>query len=194
MTTENKDISAQQSLDLIQTMIKQAQGNMLNNSFYFILWGWVVVFAYAGMYTLNKFTDYEHPYIVWLIAIPAWIITFIYGSRQGRKAGKTTHLDRVNMWLWISFGLTILPFIVFIQKIDFNINPVILIITASPTLLAGIMLKFRPLILGGISFYVFGIVCFMVNPIDQFLIGAVAITCGYLIPGYLLKATREKHV
>lgn len=194
MTTENKDISAQQSLDLIQTMIKQAQGNMLNNSFYFILWGWAIVFANIGMYSLYKFTDYEHPYIVWLIAIPAWAITMIYGSRQGRQAVKKTHLDRVNMWLWISFGLTILPFVVFMQKIGFNINPVVLIITASPTFLAGIMLKFKPLILGGISFYIFGIVCFMVSPIDQYLVGAVAITCGYLIPGYLLKTTREKHV
>ena len=194
MTTENKDISAQQRLDLIQSMIRQAQGNMLNNSFYFILWGWAVALANIGMYSLYKFTDYEYPYIVWLITIPAWVITIIYGSRQGRQAGKKTHLDKVNMWLWISYGLTILPFVVFIQKIGYNINPVVLIITASPTFLAGIMLKFKPLILGGISFYLFGIVCFMVGPIDQYLVGAIAIICGYLIPGYLLKTTREKDV
>ncbi|MCO5273281.1 MAG: hypothetical protein M9954_16590, partial [Cyclobacteriaceae bacterium] len=175
MTNENKDISVQQSLDLIQAMIKQAQGNMLNNSFYFILWGWAIVLANIGMYALYKFTDYEYPYIVWLIAIPAWAITMVYGARQGKQAGKRTHLDKVNMWLWICFGLTILPFLIFMQKIGYNINPVVLVITAAPTFLAGIMLKFKPLILGGIGFYLFGILCFMVSPVDQYIVGAIAI-------------------
>ncbi|MEQ8424172.1 MAG: hypothetical protein RIA63_05640, partial [Cyclobacteriaceae bacterium] len=167
---------------------------LMKNSFYFILWGWAIALGNVGMYSLYKFSDFEYPYVVWLIAIPAWIITMIYGSRQGKQAGKKTHLDRINMWLWISFGLSILPFIVFMQKIDFNINPIILIITSVPTFLTGIMLRFKPLIFGGVSFYVFGIICFTVSPLNQYLVGAIAIICGYLIPGYLLRTTREKNV
>lgn len=194
MNTETHDFSPHQSLDLIQSMINQAQGNLMKNSFYFILWGWAIFLANLGMYGLYKFSDFPYPYLVWLIAIPAWVITMVYGSRQGSQAGKKTHLDRINMWLWISFGLSIIPFIIFMQKIGFNVNPVVLVLTAIPTFLTGIMLKFRPLILGGISFYAFGIICFMVNPLDQYLVGAVAIACGYLVPGYLLRATREKNV
>ncbi len=194
MDTEPENLSPHQSLDIIQSMIRQAQGNMSNNSFYFILWGWTVVIANVGIYAMFRFTDVQYPHLVWLIGIPAWIVTMIYGSRQGKQSRRTSHLDRVNMWLWISYGLCLLPLIVFMQKIDYNLNPVILLITSLPTLLTGIILKFRPLILGGISFYIFSIICFAVGPLDQFLVGAVAIICGYLIPGYLLRATREKNV
>lgn len=194
MSTETNDISPQQSLDLIQAMIKQAQGNLLNNSFYFILWGWAILLANLGMYGLYKFTDFPYPYMVWLVAIPAWVVTMIYGSKQGRKAGKKTHLDKINMWMWICFGFSILPFLIFMSKIGYNVNPVVLVITAVPTFLTGIILKFRPLVMGGVSFYIFGTLCFMVSPLDQYLVGAVAIACGYLIPGYLLKNLREKNV
>ncbi|HCM76145.1 MAG TPA: hypothetical protein DIS90_07170 [Cytophagales bacterium] len=194
MNQESDSLSPHQSLDLIQSMIRQAQGNMSNNSFYFILWGWVVVIANLGMYSMIKYTEFQYPHYVWLIAIPAWIVTMVYGSRQGRKQRRTSHLDKINMWLWIGFGVCLLPFIVFITKVNYNINPIILIITSLPTFVTGVMLRFKPLIWGGISFYVFGIICFLMSPIDQFLIGAIAIACGYLIPGYLLKATKEKNV
>ena len=194
MTNENKDLSPQQSLDLIQSMIRQAHGNMSSNSFYLILWGWVVVAANLGMYCMIQFTDISYPQLIWLIAIPAWVISMVHGARQGRKEHKTSHLDKVNMWLWIAFGICILPVIAFMSKLNFQVNPLILIITALPTFVTGIMIKFKPLIWGGISFYVLGIICFMVSPIHQFLIGGVAVTCGYLIPGYLLKAIRKKNV
>lgn len=194
MTQETDNLSPQQSLDLIQSMIRQAHGNMSSNSFYLILWGWVVVAANLGMYCMIQFTDIPNPQLIWLIAIPAWVISMVHGARQGRKERRTSHLDRVNMWLWIAFGICILPVIAFMNKLNFQVNPLILIITALPTFVTGIMLKFKPLIWGGISFYVFGIICFMVSPVNQFLIGGVAITCGYLIPGYLLKATRKKNV
>lgn len=191
MTTEDPNFSAQQSLDLIQSMIRRAQGNVRANSFYFLLWGWIVTAANLGMYSLMKFTDYEHPYIVWLLIIPAWIVTMIYGSRQDRQARARTPIDRVNMWLWIAYGIAILPFVLFMEEIRYNINPVILIVTAVPTFLSGIIIRFRPLLIGGILFYLFGMLCFMVDPINQYLVGGLAIICGYLIPGYLLKHQKE---
>lgn len=191
MNTEQKDLSPRQSLDVITTMISQAQGKMRNNSFYFLLWGWTVALANFGMYSLMEFTDYPHPYFVWTITIPAWIITMIYGSRQDKQAAVSTHLDKINMWLWIGYGVTILPVVFFMSKINFNINPLILIITAMPTFLTGIMLRFRPLLFGGINFWAFGILAFLVDNQTQYLVGGIAIILGYLVPGYLLKTTHE---
>lgn len=191
MSTE-KNLSPQQSLDMITAMINQAQGKMRKNSFYFLLWGWTVMVANFGMYGLMKFTDYPYPYVVWAITIPAWIITMIYGSRQDRHAAVSTHLDKINMWLWICFGLSIGPVVFFMKQINFNINPIILLMTAAPTFLTGIMLRFKPLLYGGINFWVFGILCFLVDAQSQYLIGGVAILFGYLIPGYMLKNLHER--
>ncbi|MEQ9412223.1 MAG: hypothetical protein RIF39_00260, partial [Cyclobacteriaceae bacterium] len=89
MTQETDNLSPDQSLDIIQSMISQAQGNIRKNSFYFILWGWVAVFANCGMYVMIKFTTIPNPQWIWLITIPAWIVSYIYGKRQGKKERKS---------------------------------------------------------------------------------------------------------
>jgi hypothetical protein len=191
-TTEN--LSAQQSLDLISSAIRQAKGNMQQNSFYFLLWGWVIAFCEFGMYYLLEFTDTHRFWLVWAVTIPAWIVTMMYGARQGRRATVRTHYDRINMWLWISFSLSILPLVIFMEKLNYQLNPLIMVMAAVPTFLSGIMIRFRPLQVGGILFYLAAIVCFLVDFKLQYLVGGFAIITGYLIPGYMLRNLRESHV
>ena len=187
MKTESEKLNPQQSLDLITNMIKQAQGNISNNSKYFLLWGWCITLANFGMYSLMKFTTYPHPYVVWLITIPAWIITMIYGRKDGREAKVHTHLDSIMTWLWIGFGIAILPVIFFGNKINFQINSIIILVSALPTFVSGILLRFKPLLLGGIVFWVSGMLSFIADAPTQYLIGGTAMILGYLLPGYMLK-------
>jgi hypothetical protein len=186
---EENPLTAQESLDIITSMIREAKGNMKRNGFYFLLWGWVIIVANLGMYTLQKI-GYEHYYVVWAITVPAWIISLVRGYRQGRAERITTHLDTVSMWLWLTFGVTIFTLVAFGSKINYELNPVILTISAIPTFLSGVVIRFKPLVFGGVSFWVFGIICFLTPQETQPLIGAVAILCGYIVPGYLLK-TKE---
>lgn len=192
MSHSDENLSAQQSLDLITTMIRQAQGKVSGNSFYFILWGWCIAIANFGMYGLITFTEYPYPDAVWLIIIPAWALSFWYGRRNSRQQGASTHLDKINMWLWISMGLTILPVCVFGGKLDWNINPVILLMSAVPTFVAGIIVRFKPLLVGGVCFWIGGIIGFMMPTTDQYLVGGITVVLGYLVPGYLLKNLNEK--
>jgi len=90
-----KQLTPQQSLDVITSMIQQAKGNMQKNSFYFLLWGWTIVIANLGVYLLIKFTDVADPYLMFLITIVSAIISMIYGFRQGKQAVVSTHLDSI---------------------------------------------------------------------------------------------------
>lgn len=186
MISESENLSAEQSLDIITKMIRQAQGKVQRNTFYFLLWGWVVTLANIGMYVLIQL-EYQYPYIVWTITIPAWIVTMLKGYQQGKTAPSGTHFDRITAWLWVTFGICIFTLVAFGYKINWQLNPVILIVSAIPTIASGVILRFTPLIMGGISFWAFGIICFLVPGETQFLIGALAIACGYLVPGYILK-------
>ena len=172
MKAESENFTARESIDLIAAMIQEAKGNVQRNHFYFLLWGWVVVLANLGMYALTGL-DYDRPYAVWLITIPAWIFT-LYKVFSSKKAMRTTtHFDRISGWLWMSFGITIFSLVFFGHKIGYQLNPVIL--------------NFRPLMLGGTAFWVAGVACFLVPMGIQPLVGAVGVVCGYLIPGYMLK-------
>ncbi len=187
----NKNLTAQESLDIITGMINQAKGNVKNNSFYFLLWGWVVAIANLGMYVLIQ-VNYSKPYLIWLLVVPAWIISMYTGFKKGRETRNVTHLDRVNAALWISFGIVVFTLIAFGYKINYQLNPLILLITSIPTLISGVILKFKPLIIGGILFWIFAIINFTLPIAYQNLIGAVAIISGYLIPGYMLKRKSQE--
>src|ERR1044072_7631058 len=95
MKTEVDNLSAQQSLDIITTMIKEAQGNVQKNDLLFLLWGWVVAIANIGMFTLIQL-EYPYPYAVWLITIPAWIVTLYKGYQRGKTNRMATHFDRIS--------------------------------------------------------------------------------------------------
>jgi hypothetical protein len=187
----SSELSAKESLDIITSMILEAKGNVQRNNFYFLLWGWIVVIANAGMYLLTKI-GYEHPYIVWAITIPAWIFTIIKSFTRGKAARTSTHFDSISGWLWMAYGVTVFILVAFGSRINYQLNPVILLLSAIPTLVSGIILRFKPLIAGGVAFWIGGMVCFLVARDVQPLIGGATIVCGYLVPGYMLKNTKSE--
>jgi len=190
MSNQHDQLSPQQSLDLITSMINQAKGNVRDNSFYYLLWGWVLVAAHLGSFTLIE-VEFSYPYAVWLIVIPAWIASFVRGSRQAKKQLRAaTHLETVNLSLWISFGVlgVIIPF--FGAFINYQINPVILLMGSMPTVTSGIILKYRPLVVGGILIFVGGLASFFLSHQQQSLLAAAAIAMGYLVPGYMLRVQK----
>jgi hypothetical protein len=191
MKTEEELLTAQQSIDIITSMIRQAKGKAKQNSFYFLFWGWIVVVANLGMFILTKL-EYSMPYIIWTITIPAWIYTMIRAFRQSRHEGAaSTHFDRITGAVWISFGVVIFTMVLFGRSINFQLNPIILLMSAIPTFTSGMILKFRPLMYGGILFWFSSIISFSIPMEYQPLISAIALTGGYLVPGYILKSKKE---
>ncbi len=187
MNSSEENLSAQQSIDLISSMIRQAKGNMQNSSFYYLLWGWTIAIANLGVFIMIKFTTVEDPFIMFAITIPSAIISMIYGMKQGKRIIAPTILDRISMWMWIGFGINCFILAAFGSKTNWQINPIIITMCAVPTFVSGIMLRFKPLQYGGLLFWGLGIVCFLVDRELQFLVAALAVVLGYLVPGYLLK-------
>lgn len=187
MENKNETLNPQQSLDLITSMIRQAKGNVQKSSFHFLLWGWTIVIANLGVYFMLEFTGIKNPFIMFAITIPAAVISMLYGMKQGKKVSAPTVLDSIHMWLWIGFGINCFIMAAFGGKTNYQINPVIITMCAVPTFVSGVMLRFKPLIIGGALFWVFGIICFLVDPKIQFLVAALAVSVGYLVPGYMLK-------
>ena len=186
----SNELTANQSLELISRMIREAKGRVQANSFYYLLWGWVILLANLGMFTLSR-VGFERPYLVWLITIPAWILSLAWGFRHRSAARTSTHFERVSTALCVSLGVVIFTLVIFGYQINFQLGPIILMISAIPTFTSGVILKFRPLIIGGILFWIAGIVSFILPREFQPLVGAVAIACCYLVPGYMLKNTLD---
>lgn len=194
METKNENLSAQESLDLISSMISQAKGNVSRSSFYFLLWGWVIATCNFSMYFMLKFSFYpDYASYVWLLILPTYLVMFLYGRKQEKDSVVKTHLDEISKWLWISMAISILPVWFFGDKLNWMINAIVLMPIGAATFVSGIIIRFKPLQYGGILFWIAGIICYTLHPFDQILVGGIAVVLGYLIPGYMLRNQREKN-
>ncbi len=193
METNEKVLKPEESLQIIEKMINRTKGNLHDNSFYFLLWGWIVLIGILGHTILANFTDFAKPYLSWLIIIPGMIINIIYAMRQGKKQSITTHVDKVNFMIWIAFLVSYTITLVFMSKLNYNIVPIIFLLTGNATFLTGIVIKFKPLIWGGIVFWIGAIGLFTLPGNLNIFVPPVAIILGYLIPGYLLKYQNKRN-
>jgi hypothetical protein len=191
METENQTLTTEQSLEIITKMINQAKGNVKRSSIYLILWGLTIAVANLGVFIL-MWQDYPRPYLVWLVTIPAWIATIYISYKQSKSAMVTSHLDRINAFLWYSYGVVIFAIVIFGFKINYQLNPVILLFSAVPAFVSGTIIKFRPLAIGGVLFAIFGVICFLAQGPWQYLIGAIAVTTGHLVPGLMLRTKSNR--
>ncbi len=187
-----KPLSNQDSLILITQMINQTKQNYQKSSFYFLLWGWVVIIGDLGHYYLMEFTNYPYPYAIWLISVPAWIACAVYGTRQSKQVTVKTHIDSLYSFIWISFIFPILVIIFGGTVIGpYYITGSIMLLAGYAVIITGKLLKFKPTIYGGIVLWITALLALYFHDSTQYLIGAIGVALGYLVPGYMLKNKEE---
>ena len=187
MENEEKMMTGEESLRIITEMINKTKVNISQGSFHLLFWGWLIFACSLSEYLLLKFTDFTNPYYVWLLVIPGVFVSMIYGFVSGRKARVHTYADMLYMWTWMGFLFAaIVLFIVHSKRME-TVAPYILLLAGFPTFVSGFIIKFRPLIIGGISFWIIALIIQFTGPSIAQLGVPVAMLTGYLIPGYMLK-------
>ena len=186
MESQKKQLSGQESVEIITRMIHKAKRNVSQGSFHLLLWGWLLSIASLSHFVLLEFGSFAHPEWVWFTVYPGILVSFYYGYKKGRQARVRTYLDSLYMWIWVSLVFCFFLLQLFLAGSMELFTPFILTFAGYATLLSGILLKFRPLMVGGFMFWGFAIGAFFSGPVYGLLINAIAVFCGYLLPGYLL--------
>ncbi|MCK9400924.1 MAG: hypothetical protein M0Q51_13160 [Bacteroidales bacterium] len=110
--------------------------------------------------------------------------------RMGKRSGYRTHLDTAFIYLWYGFFFTLMVILAFSigGKISWEIsNALIISMYGLGTFVSGGILKFKPLIIGGISCWIIALGAFFVPGHYMLLLVSLSIIIAYLIPGYLLR-------
>ncbi len=187
----NNDLSHEQSLKIIYEMIETSKSNLKDNSFFFLLWGWLVLSASLIHFVL-LYTPCQYPFLPWPILMTVGaVISFIAGYRMGKKAKVISHLDKSMIYLWYGFLIVMVIIIgmTLYGRIAWTTTyPLIIALYAFGTFVSGGMLKFRPLITGGIASWFIAVIAFLVPSHYVLLLTALSILIAYLIPGYMLRA------
>lgn len=190
---EDKELSPQQSLDLIQQMIGRARKRYTDNSYYFLLWGWITLFASLFHYVTATYTTFEYPFAGWSLTFVGAVLSMIKGRKQGKTAKVHNYTDKMYGWLWASLGVAMFSIVFNGQLIQWNTIPFILLLAGVGTSVSGAMMNFQPLRIGSIVFWLLALAAFRVDPNQQMLLMAAGVAFGYLVPGYIMKSNSKKH-
>ncbi len=189
----------QESLKLIQEMIENAKSKLETSSFFYLLWGWLVLAGTLIHFGL-LYTHYAYPYLAWPAVMLAGLIGTAIGVRKSKSKAKTrTYLATSMGFLWAGFSI-MLFFILFsamMGKLSWGMSNILIIaLYGLSTFASGGMINFKPLIYGGIVNWLIAIASLFVAPQFTFISIALSIVVSYLIPGYLLrnKEKSQSHV
>ncbi|MDX9749933.1 MAG: hypothetical protein RBT71_02505 [Flavobacteriales bacterium] len=182
-------LTPEQSLQVIESMIAQAKKSFSRASFYFLLWGVLLMAAMVATYLLRHVSPaFDHGAPWGIAGFLGGIISAAHSIRQGRREVVTSPMDRIIGWTWSAFVITMLLVIVCSVALKRDPGPMITVLTGLPTFLTGQIMRFRPLILGGILFWVVGVVMqFTGDPLIITVLYCTAMLLGYIVPGLLLK-------
>jgi hypothetical protein len=143
--------------------------------------------------------------LVWFVMIPGWVVSFFMLRKIDRSAIIKTHIDRISNSIWIAFAIStiILQFVFWALYYYFGIvqhfsmmAPIVLIFCGSAQFISGKTYRFQPYVIGGFVFWLGGIICLLILPrvLYHFLILAICMVFGYIIPGLKLNKKAKENV
>ncbi len=185
---EDEKFSPSESLKLIQSMIDKTKRSLTSNNHYFLLWGWLTFAACTGQFVLKHFLNYEKHYLVWLVVFVGVAGTIYFSFRDAKSRKVKSYIDEMMMHLWIGMGITFFIVSMILGKIGWGttVFPFFMVLYGLGTFVSGSVIKFKPLIIGGIVSWILAVVAVYLSYDYQILMGALAILFSYIIPGHLL--------
>lgn len=185
----NTELTPQESLRLIESMIGHARRSFSRMSFYFLLWGVLLIGAMIAAYLLRENAQGWQNGAPWGVAgALGGIISAIHGARDSRREQVSNPMDSTISWLWGAFVITMLLLIAFTVVGRSDATVAITMLTGLPTFLTGQIMRFRPLQFGGVLFWVAGIAMLVLHSaLATLVLYCASMLLGYIVPGILLK-------
>ena len=186
MDNQEKSLTGEEGLAIIQRMINQAKQQYSDDSFMYLLWGWLVFIASSSHYILESI-GVANPWMVWLLMPLGGIISAIYGRKKRRERPVKTYIDEFNEYLLTAFMVSLFIVLFFMQRLQLNCYPMVMMVYGVWLYISGGCLKFKPIMYGGIANWILAVAAFFVDFNMQLLLLALAVLIGYIIPGYMLR-------
>ncbi len=200
---EEKELSEQESLLIIQQMIQTAKKEQEDDGRGWILWGWML-FASSVLTVFNMQLKWFNPYFFWNAFGVITIIYFLYEivtnffikKKEKVKTYTQDLFNKLNIGFFISLMFVILCINIPVYQPGSNtpthaVSPMIgfpLLINAYAfwILIYGTALNFKPSVIGAYITWTFGIGALFVKTFEIVMImHALAVLSGYIIPGHL---------
>jgi len=206
---ENK-FNEKDSMRLINEMIAQVNSNIQKGAADSMV---CAGYSVAGVAVLNivlmhVLTNPSMSFWVWALMLPFFIITKVMGSKKDKQAIVKTHIDRIIGKTWEAFAYCVAIYLIVtfgmtyafrVSYFTMMITPVILTFMGLAQYITATASKFKPFYWGVVAFWIGAVLCvvgivFLRNADLQFIILAISVIIGFVVPGTILNRKAKENV
>jgi hypothetical protein len=201
----------QESLKLITEMINKTKQSFHETGFGPIMWGSVIAICSLVTFCSIQF-DFTLPFDIWLLTLVALIPQIIYSINESKRKTVKTYNDIAMDYTWIAFGISMFLLSFTINIIAFDLKDSIpnymqvrgnfrflnhttalhLMVYGIPTFITGGIMKFKPMLYGGMLCWVLAIISNFTPLKTDMLLMALAVIVAWLVPGLFLNTKFRK--
>ena len=185
---ETKQLNSQESIELIQRMISATrQGYEKNGGRTFLIWGYTS-FGVALFYLLmtHLTANPAWGWAWWAIPIIGWPIQLL--TKKPKPV--TTYVDKVISIVWCTVGAfaVLFPLVAMFSLAGrLPVIPIETMLLCMGVIITGLLIKFRPLVVGGIVSALLGFAMYFVPGDKSFVyLFAAMFVVGMVVPGHIL--------
>ena len=192
---EEKEMTEHEGLLIIQQMIAKAKAEQSDDGKGWIVWGWVLFSASILTFFNLKFQWFPN-FFFWNLFGAFTILFLLYNTIRYFFSPKKVKVKTYTTELFAKLNIGFFVFLFFIIiAINLGVGPakgfaLLIALYAFWVLIYGTALNFKPSIIAAFIMWAIGLGCLFINNFQWImLLHALAVLCGYIIPGHL--ANRE---
>jgi hypothetical protein len=205
---EETKMDERESLKIIAQMINKAKGSFHDTGIGPILWGSVI--AFCSLITFARIHyQFKLPFDIWLLTLVAILPQIFITIKEKRMRRAKNYDDSAIDYIWLVFGISIFLMshinIVFVNKLadvyteyeravgkwpSFGLSSfsssLMLLLYGIPTIITGAIMKFKPMLWGGIAGWICCVVSVYTTTEVDMLLTAFSAIVMWLVPGIIL--------
>ncbi len=194
MNEKEQQMTGAESLSIIAGMINNARNRFSETGHLYLLWGFVIFVCCITQFIMLHFFKNNNAYYVWYLTWLVSVYQFYYLFKKRKREKVKTYTDEIIGFVWFTFIIcsVILVYILIKNDAVDAINAAVLVMYGMPTFLSGVLLRFKPLKIGGFICWALAVVAMFTTYEYQLLLLAAAVIGAWIIPGFILRAKYKK--
>jgi hypothetical protein len=209
MNTTEQNMTEQESLALITQMIGRAKNAYHDTGVSAMMWGAVIAVC-ALVKCAELHFNFRLPFDIFLLSFAAIIPQIIIGMQEKKMRRARTYEDITMSYVWWTFGISIF-LLSLISNIMFSgmqqlvadytrfsgnapafrvseyTSSLFLMLYGIPTFITGGVMKFKPMLLGGMLCWLCCVAALFTPVKIDLLLTALAAVCAWFVPGVIMQ-------
>lgn len=187
---EGSNFSPDESIKTIEEAFKQARSEKTGATFYYILWGTLLMLHYLLLFFVTKFPDLKGGFtttLIWSVFPIGGFLCYLKGKKEQKTENVLSLYEKVYLFAFGGFALTygMVFFSSLIQHSSLFISLFPLLLGFTVFVVGGIT-KHNASIIGGVLGIILSSISLNISLEYQYLLAALSSLISCLIPGLLM--------